>query len=177
MSIIFEQSHPVLRWVGSFSNLSESLDKPARVVYPKGNTPTKNGAPIFGNFDIDGQIYRLALVAHGIEHIDSDSDYADDDITVDIVEVHFHVSVNGQWTNDITDSKNAFAVFATVAHEAITFAHQYDCRKVVTATADGNEKRKSLYTRIMRKLGAQEGYRLSVTSMSSGDTIFYELEK
>ncbi|CAL9981009.1 hypothetical protein VPHD481_0018 [Vibrio phage D481] len=166
-------------WLTSV-NLSESLDKPARVVYPKGNSPVKDGQPIFGHFDINGQMYRLALVPHGIDHDVGDDEFDfgfDEGMTVDIVEVHFHVSANGKWTNDITDSENAFTVFATVAHEAITFAHQYDCRKVATATSDGNEKRKSLYTRIMRKLGAQEGYKLSVTAMSSGNTIFYELEK
>ncbi|CAM0036194.1 hypothetical protein VPHF86_0016 [Vibrio phage F86] len=164
-------------WLNSV-NLSESLDKPARVVYPKGNSPVKDGQPVFGHFDINGQMYRLALVPHGIVYDDDEFDFGfDEGMTVDIVEVHFHVSVNGKWTNDITDSENAFTVFATVANEAITFAHQYDCRKVATATADGNEKRKSLYTRIMRKLGAREGYKLSVTSMSSGDTVFYELEK
>ncbi|CAL9956526.1 hypothetical protein VPHD480_0018 [Vibrio phage D480] len=165
-------------WLSSV-NLTESLDRAAKVVYPKGNTPTKEGKPIFGLFEVGNQMYQVVLVPHGIQHDDSDDIDFDweDNITVDTVEIHFHASVNGKWTYDITDSENAFTVFATVAQEAITFAHQYNCRKVVTATGDGNEKRKSLYTRIMRKLGAQEGYNLSVTSMSSDGTVYYELEK
>lgn len=172
MEIIFEKRNECL--ISSIEEnieLDESLSSPVNVTYSRGSVP-KDGNEIFGKFRVGSLDYRIILIPYGVHYEKTTQlfQYGPPE-KVDTLEVHFQVKgEDGEWTHEITDSESAFSVFATIANETLKFSQKYKCDTVTTSINDGNKKRISLYSRIMRKLGAQEGYSLSVNTSNDMTT-------
>ncbi|AAQ64439.1 hypothetical protein KVP40.0371 [Vibrio phage KVP40] len=162
-------------WLSSV-NLTESLDKPAKVMYPKGDVPVGDKKPIEGLFQIGKQVYRVILIPRGIDWGGNDEIFNfNPPEFVQAVEVHFQVRGESGWTNDLTASENPMKVFATVVNETVNFAKKYNCETIATSIKDGNEKRISLYKRLFNRLGPQYGYKPSF--VTHDDVTIFNLDK
>ncbi len=158
------------------SMFSESMDKPAKVMYPKGDDPKGDKKPIEGLFQIGQQTYRVILVPHDINWGDNGELFNfNPPESVGGVEVHFQVRHMGSWTNDLTASENPLQVFATVVNETVKFATTYNCNTIATSIKDGNEKRVRLYKRLFQRYGSKHGYKPSFETQ--GDVTMFTLNK